>query len=135
MRNTIVPANLIGLLALLLVGCASRQYERFQYVDGLLPVQDAANVEASTKAQLKIYEELKKRAGLAANPTTPAAWAQFAESGFDYIDERCDQYLDALFWYDRYRSTLQSQLSLTGATAASIMGVVDVAAKPISTLR
>ena len=59
-------------------------------------------------------------------------WAVFIEAGFNFIDEECNQYLDSLFWFNRYRRTTQNQIALTGATTAAIMGIAGAAAEAIA---
>jgi hypothetical protein len=90
-------------------------------------------VTQSTKNQKEIIEEFKVRAGLTDMPRKGSDdWAVFIEAGFNFIDEECNQYLDSLFWFDRYRRTTQTQIAITGAATAAIMGIAGAAAEAIA---
>jgi hypothetical protein len=125
-------ATTAALCLLVLAGC-TRERARLRYTSGLQPVPNADRVTQSTENQRKIIEELKTRAGLTAIPPKGSDdWAVFIEAGFNFIDEECNQYLDSLFWFDRYRRTTQNQIAITGATAAAIMGIAGAAAEAIA---
>lgn len=126
-------------------GC-SIQRERLGYVDGLSPIPKAETIEESTNNQNHVFEQLLRRAGAEFCITDPKKnsmkctapndddphWSKIVEAGFGFVDEQCEQYIDALFWYNRFRNTTSKQLSITGAATASIMGIVDSSAKAIA---
>jgi hypothetical protein len=128
-------------LACLITSGGSDQQRRLRYVNGLSPIIDAQIVKQSTTAQHAVFDQLLKRAGLCTTsddtkctppPDGSAEWGKFVEAGFGFIDEQCEQYLDALFWYNRYRNATSQHLALTGGFTSSILGIAEASAKSIA---
>ena len=133
MNRTLSRVSAGLLVAALSSGCSMFDEKR-AYITGLPPTIDADRLRKSTEAQKNIVSDLLVRANLTGGiPANGSAdWAVFTEAGFGFVDEQCDRYLDALFWYNRARSATQTQLALTGATAASIMGILDASKEAIA---
>lgn len=113
-------------------GC-SKNLQRHKFVDGLSPVPDAKAVKVSTENQNEVFKQLLIRSQLGTAPGDgDVKWGQFVEAGFGFVDEQCEQYLDSLFWYNRFRNTTAKQLSVTGAATASVMGIVESSAAAIA---
>jgi hypothetical protein len=130
-------------LAAFLVSCSS-QRDRLAYVDGLPSTPNAKALKISTENQIKVFDLLLIRAGL--KPFCSESqmndcenitqgnnkWDSVVDAGLGYVDEQCGKYIDALFWYNRFKKTTSNQLSITGASTASIMGLLKSSAKQIS---
>src|SRR5262249_48906476 len=59
-------------------------------------------------------------------------WALVLKAGLYEIDRQCDQYLDALFRFNREQRATRQGLAAIGATTAAIMGLTDVTATAIA---
>ncbi len=138
------------LCALLAAGCASpeRSQERAALSQGLLPnLSDhgapsaigaigAALQEAENETNLlKAYAI---RAGVIETPTErlPAPgspdWYFITEAGMNDIGQKCEAYVDAIFQLRRDLATAKDQISLAGATTATVLGVFGAAAEAIA---
>lgn len=53
-------------------------------------------------------------------------WYEVAEAGYDFVDQRCDQYLYDLYVRDKERSRNSSLISVTGTAAQAILQTTDV---------
>ncbi|MBY3378925.1 hypothetical protein [Rhizobium laguerreae] len=61
----------------------------------------------------------------------PVDWYEVTRSGFDYVDEKCDAYLSALYRIRRDRDASTSQLAALGGTSTAILGFTGAAQKAI----
>jgi hypothetical protein len=59
-------------------------------------------------------------------------WRPVVDAGIAYVHQRCQAYIDALFWFNRYKNTTVSQISLLGAGTASALGIVQASAREIA---
>ena len=88
---------------------------------------------ARAGAETRILEGYRERAGLttlpeAGNPN----WWYIVEAGLNSVDEECENYMDAIFWADRELREAGSQISLLGATTATMMGLADASTNAIA---
>src|SRR5262245_53115103 len=94
---------------------------------------EAAPVTESAMNYLGVRDALLKRAGLDAPPTeNDERWMLFIEAGFSYVDERCNTFINALYWYDRRRQSVGAEARIIGDTSIAIMGHVNAAAKSLN---
>lgn len=131
---------LLVLTVILAVGCA-KQRQRIRDAEGVSPTLDAAMISNSTQVQDKVFMQLLVRAGLCTGSgdckeKVPADgnkdWGKVVEAGFGFVDELWENYMDALFWYNRFRNTTSKQLSITGAMTASVLGILDASSEAIA---
>jgi len=90
---------------------------------------------ASANRESQFIEGLRIRAGLAQTPTLPVPpedWNLILRAGIRVIDGQCDQYLDALFRFNREQRAVRQGLAATAGATASILGLAGVAAIPIA---
>ena len=126
------------IIAILVTGCTSlRDWRRFGYVQGLEPALDAGEASASTTNQEGVLLSLAHRANLRPANNDLAniksqEWPTITEAGFNLVDEQCEKYIDALFWWNRYKRTTVTELSLVGAATAAILGIADASAAAIA---
>ena len=59
-------------------------------------------------------------------------WTPVVDAGIGFVKQRCEAYLDAIFWFNRYKSTTVNAISLLGAGTASALGVAQAAARDIA---
>ena len=116
------------------------------------------SVEAYRKAQDQVLSELiaathpLPAAGAASAPASaPAAaasaalaalssgqqpagvdWDQVVNAGMDYADQRCEEYLHALFRLNRDRKTATAQIGLLGTATAGVQAALDTAARQVA---
>jgi hypothetical protein len=54
------------------------------------------------------------------------------EAGFNYVDDECRAYFDAIFFLNRDKDQIKSGLAAAGATTAAILGVTGASAKSLA---
>jgi hypothetical protein len=59
-------------------------------------------------------------------------WNPVVEAGIQFVQQRCEAYLDAIFWFNRYKNTTVNQINLLGAGTASALGIAQAAARDIA---
>jgi hypothetical protein len=131
-------------LLLLAGGCAQRDSLQLLY-RGPDPRLTEASAKAFADNEDGVYQQLLRSAGLPPRgtadatgrilyqePTTATEWQQVINAGLNMADEKCDDYLSALHRLDRARRTTSTQLTLTGATTAAIMGLLEASAQAIA---
>ncbi len=122
----------VGLLLLLtLTGCATYR--------NATTVQDGAGLEfkadqisAFRTNQDAVLLQLYALAGVTADNVEAKGWDTVIEAGMDYADQRCEQYIHALFRLNRDRKTVTTELGLLGAASAGLMAAVDAAARNVA---
>jgi hypothetical protein len=101
----------IGALPLL-AGCqsfANRVADRY----GPAPVLDATAVSNAVDNQVAILASLARASGASMPALNPSSdWYFVMEGGFNYVDERCDQYLTDLFIANRERDKIKGLASV-----------------------
>jgi hypothetical protein len=78
-----------------------------------------------------VVQNLMALAGYA--PESPIGdWTPVVDAGIGFVNQRCEAYLDAIFWFNRYKSTTANEISLLGAGTASALGIVQASARDIA---
>lgn len=62
----------------------------------------------------------------------PDDWKKMTRAGFLVVDAACDEYVEAIFWFDRAKDHTIAQMNLIGGTAAAVLGLTGVAAETIA---
>ncbi len=122
------------LIAFCLLGC-TRTAEKYSALNGLNPQLSSTDIQAYATQQQAIMLSLVSLA-YPGTTTVPAvgsqAWYYVVLAGADYVDQKCDAYINALFWFNRWRNSVKSDVALTGAATAAAMGVLRSSAQAIS---
>lgn len=133
----VVAAVSIPSLALLGSGCshvrdlaAPDQRGRTQYLSGPSVDLDAQDLADYSANQQKVVNEFIRLAGLNGAPATD--WKPVVNAGMTYVDRQCERYIDAIFWFNRYKKAAGNQVALVGAATAGTMGILQAAAKEIA---
>ena len=102
-------------------------------VRGTQPTLEQLNTPGNTRAQDAFIADLIHKAGIS-QPlrTRDDDWSLVAEAGIYEIGRQCDQYLDALFRFNREQRAARQGLTAIGAATAAIMGLAGTAAIPIA---
>jgi hypothetical protein len=122
------------MILLFLVGCGGL-VEKYGALQGPDPELNASDIAAYTAQQQSVLLSL---AGLAfpGAKSVPAAgspdWYFVVLAGADYVDQKCDTYINALFWFNRWQNSTKSTVALTGAATAAAMGVLRASVEAIS---
>jgi hypothetical protein len=95
---------------------------------------DPDRVRQLRETQDRALAELYLDAGFpqGTTPVNANDWTRVIESGMNYADSRCEEYLHALFRLNRDRKTTVSQIGLLGTATAGVMAAVESAAKEIA---
>ncbi len=102
-------------------------------VRGGHPTLEQMNVASGTGAQNLFVDDLIRKAGLTNTPGVgDGNWGVVTEAGIYEIGRQCDQYLDVLFRFNRNQRAMRQGMTATGATTATILGLVGAAAMPIA---
>ncbi len=119
MRNSIQCI----LTALLMMGCASNA-ERYNVLDGIGARIDPVETKESTAELDEALKFFYQRAGLGEAPSrNNADWDEVIYAGFDYIDERCEVYVDALHWYNRAQSAAIKEVSIVASVTSTLVAL------------
>ena len=51
-------------------------------------------------------------------------YSQVVAAGINYVDVRCDRFMDALFWFNRMRETASRQIQYVGAASAAALTIL-----------
>ena len=104
-------------------------------VRGMPPTLEQIYPNTATGIQKTFVDNLIATAGLSAKSplaTRDPDWSLVAEAGIYEIGRQCDQYIDALFRFNRDQRAFRQGLTAAGAATASILGLAGVAAMPIA---
>jgi hypothetical protein len=112
-------------VALTLSGCFEWEQRR-----GLDPVISAPAVELSTSNQIRILQALAADAEISLG--SQGAWYEVTLAGFNFVDDECRTYFDGIFFLNRDKDTIKSELAAAGATTAAILGLTGASAKSIA---
>jgi hypothetical protein len=52
-------------------------------------------------------------------------WTPLVQAGIQYVDVRCERYLDALFWVNRAREATSRQINYTGASVGAGLALLE----------
>lgn len=112
-------------LSLCLGGCYGWEQRH-----GISPVLDPAAVQISTSNQMLILQALAQDAGVPLG--SPDSWYQVTQAGFNYVDDECRTYFNAIFFLNRDKDQIKTGLTAAGATTAAILGLTGASAKSIA---
>jgi len=119
------------LLVLALSGCATyRNAGTVQDGPGL--DIKAEQVTAFRANQDLALAQLVALSGLKGPDVADSDWDRVIEAGMDYADQRCDEYIHALFRLNRDRKTSTAQLGLVGTASAGLMAAVEASARNVA---
>jgi hypothetical protein len=59
-------------------------------------------------------------------------WSPVVDAGIGFVKQRCEAYLDAIFWFNRYKNTTVNEINLLGAGTASALGIAQASARDIA---
>lgn len=105
---------LLSVLPFGLAGCND-----FQHRTGPDPVLSAAAVQDASRNKSAIMVALAQDAGYF--PGDKIDYYRVAEAGFNFVDDECRSYFNALFFLDRRRDELKSGFAAAAATTAAIL--------------
>ena len=97
---------------------------------GIDPVLDPAAVELGASNQTRILNALALDAQVPLG--TSDAWYEVTQAGFNYIDDQCRAYFNAIFFLNRDKDQIKTGLTAAGATTAAILGVTGASATSIA---
>ncbi|TAJ40224.1 MAG: peptidoglycan-binding protein [Reyranella sp.] len=103
-------------------------------VKGVQPTLEQLNITSNSQAQIGLVNHLANEAGYNWKDlqAVDARWGQVFEAGVYEVGRQCDQYLDALFRFNREQRANRQGLTAIGAGAAAIMGLSGVASAAIA---
>lgn len=135
---TSAPARivLVACLALLFSACS---YLRDQAdpstvsIRGIPATLEQLNISTTADAQDQMVNELIRTAGLNFQPPTLSEdWYLVTKAGVYEIGRQCDQYLDALFRFNREQRAGHQDLAAAAAATGAIMGISGAGAKALA---
>ncbi|HJQ60560.1 MAG TPA: hypothetical protein VJ890_26890 [Vineibacter sp.] len=93
------------------------------------PEKLSSDVIASANLETAYIQSLTIRAGLTQIPGTISNdWRLIQRAGIRDIDARCDEYLDALFRFNRGQQAVRRGLTATAATTGTILAIANAGA-------
>jgi hypothetical protein len=104
-------------------------------VGGLNPAIESLNFQGVAARQDALVTELQNMAGfrgVSLAATGDPHWFIVLKAGMEFEGGQCDEYLSALFKFDRKQRALRQGLTATGAAAATILGLTHTPAAPIA---
>lgn len=103
-------------------------------VRGIQPRVEDLNFAGVAAAQTNLIRALKEQSALDAVELgyDDPRWSLVLRAGVQLVDGRCDQYLDALFRFNREQRAARQDLSAATAATASIMGLTGAPGKAIA---
>jgi hypothetical protein len=110
-------------------GCGSAQNIR-----GVSPTLEQTSIVSDENAQAALVNALIRKAHIRPDEMTAIdpRWAVVAEAGLYEIDRQCDQYLAALFNFNRDQRAARQGLTAAGATTAAILGLTGATGMTIA---
>jgi hypothetical protein len=105
-------------------------------VRGLSPSLESQKFAGVAERQDTLVADLQKMAGFGDGDKLAAIgdprWFQVVKAGMEFQGGQCDEYLSALFNFDREQKALRQGLTATGATTATVLGLTLTPAAPIA---
>ncbi len=104
-------------------------------IQGVRPTLEQLNVSATVVAQNQLVSDLIQGAGFPPGTYVPPyneKWSLVTRAGIYEIGRQCDQYLDALFRFNREQRAGRQDLAAAAAATGSIMGLSGVSVKAIA---
>jgi hypothetical protein len=108
-----------------LAGCTGWDQRR-----GIDPVINPAAVELATSNQIRILTALAQDASIPLSG--PVSWYEVTQAGFNFVDDECRSYFNAIFFLNREKDQIKSGLAAAGATTAAVLGLTGASAKSIA---
>ncbi len=94
---------------------------------------EAAQVAESTDNFSGVRNSLLQRAGLSQPPALGSKdWLLFISAGYSFVDEKCNAFINALYWHDRKRKTLSRQTLLFADASRTILSELNAATKALN---
>ena len=124
-KQTYISAHFVIYVLLLstVVSCSRFSPDRIG-PGGLQASVEQLNYGSVSTRQNELVAQLKSMAGLVGDiPPLDAQWFLVLKAGMVLVDGQCEQYLDALFRFNREQRAIQQGLTATAATTAAILGL------------
>jgi len=118
-------AILVVCVSTCLGGCTGWEQRR-----GLDPIINPAAVELATSNQIRILTALAQDASIRLGG--PVSWYEVTQAGFNFVDDECRSYFNAIFFLNREKDQIKSGLAAAGATTAAVLGLTGASAKSIA---
>jgi hypothetical protein len=83
---------------------------------GAAPNQVKSTTDGNTVEEVAVPEA----AGVNSRP----AYSEVVAAGINYVDVRCDRFMDALFWFNRIRETGSRQVQFVSAASAAALTIL-----------
>lgn len=99
------------------------------YVENV-PDLDPTDVSAFAANNNRILDDFASLAGVRP-PDANGEWRPIVDAGINYVDTRCDRFMDSLFWLNRARETTSRQIQYTGAAVGAALAVVEASKRAI----
>ena len=131
---------LVACLALLLSACSLIRDQldpTTVSIRGIPPTLEQLNISTTASAQNLMVNELIQTAGLSSQPSSDdpkgdPKWSLVMKAGVYEIGRQCDQYLDALFRFNREQRAGRQDLAAAAAATGAIMGISGASAKALA---
>jgi hypothetical protein len=102
-------------------------------IRGVPPTLEQLNISTTAYAQNLMVDELIQTAGLSSQPAPgDDNWSLVMKAGVYEIGRQCDQYLDALFRFNREQRAGRQDLAAAAAATGAIMGLSGASAKALA---
>jgi hypothetical protein len=124
-------ACLAACAALLVTGCGlvrDQTDPNTVSVRGVQPTLEQLNVTGYSGLQDQLVWDMEKKAGFEANSLGPGdqRWTIVFDQGVYEVSRQCDQYLDALFRFNREQRATRQGLTAAAATTGVVLGLSGV---------
>ena len=133
--NSNKPGKFLAVgLAVVLCGCSPYSLNpNAVSASGLSPSVESLDFKDVAANQDLLITQLVTMANLPSKPQAhDSNWELVMKSGMSLIDDQCNDYLGALFAYDKNQHKRRTDLTATGAVTAVLMGLSGTPAAPIA---
>lgn len=134
MKSMAHCASLLGALAV--AGCSLAQNQadpRSVGIRGVPATLQQTTIVANAGAQDTLVTTLIRKAHVRGDlDAIDPRWAAVAEAGVGEVDMLCDQYISALYTFNRDQQAARQGLTAAGATTAAILGLTGAAGVTIA---
>jgi hypothetical protein len=132
MWSALLRALAVALATLSLAGCATGLQEKRKYLGGVDVEINQTDVGGYAESQTAVMNHFVVLSGQATGDDSKVEWRRVVDAGIDYVDARCERYIDSIFWFNRAKNGVKSQIDIVGTATAGILGATEAAAKSIS---
>lgn len=102
-------------------------------IRGVPPTLEQLNLSTTAYAQDLMVNELVRTAGLSSQPPpNDPNWSLVMKAGVYEISRQCDQYLDALFRFNRQQRAGRQDLAAAAAATGAIMGIAGASVEALA---